>query len=110
MHVIRLEDMVKGWFVGGFEPTAYKTEAVEVALKEYGAGDYEERHHHKIATELTLIVEGEVEMNGRRYRAGDIVVIDRNESTDFRTLSAVKTVVVKLPGAANDKYMGDATA
>jgi anti-sigma factor ChrR (cupin superfamily) len=110
MRVARLDEMVKGWFVGGFEPTAYKTDAVEVALKEYDAGAYEERHHHKLATELTLIVNGEVEMNGKRYGAGDIVIVDRNESTDFRALTPVKTVVVKVPGAANDKYMGDAKA
>ena len=52
--------------------------------------------------------EGEVEFNGVRYKQGDIVIIEPNESTDFRAITKVRNVVVKLPGANNDKYMGDA--
>lgn len=96
--------MVKGWFIGKFEPTLYSTNDVEVAVKRYKAGDYEEAHLHKIATEFTVIVSGEVEMGGYRYGAGDIVIVDPNEATDFRVLSDTVSVVVKIPGASNDKY------
>ncbi len=67
MKVDKLDRMVKGWFVGNFEPTVIKTNDVEVAVKKYKAGDYEPAHYHKIATEVTVIVSGEVEMNGVRY-------------------------------------------
>ena len=60
MRTARLEDMVKGWFVGNFEPTLIKTNDVEVAVKSYNKGDYEEKHYHKIATELTVNVQGRV--------------------------------------------------
>ena len=53
-----LDEMVRGWFVGDFEPTAYRTSEVEVAIKHYVAGDAEERHVHKVATELTAVVSG----------------------------------------------------
>ena len=36
MKVARLEDMVKGWFVGNFEPTLHKTNDVEVAYFQKG--------------------------------------------------------------------------
>ncbi len=97
--------MAKGWFIGNFEPTLYATEAVEVAVKEYPAGFSEDWHYHKIATEFTVIVSGEVEMNGRRYGQGDIIVIQPGEGTDFKTLVPTVTTVVKLPGAVNDKYL-----
>lgn len=97
--------MTKGWFIGNFSPTLFATEAVEVAIKEYPAGFTEQWHYHKIATEFTAIVSGEVRMNGREYRKGDIVVIPPGEGTDFEALSATVTVVVKLPGAPNDKYL-----
>lgn len=100
---------MKGWFVGAFTPTAFHTNAVEVAIKKYSKGDYEERHHHKVATELTVILEGRVKMNGFEYSSGDIVLISPNESADFEVLEDVTTVVVKLPGASNDKYMGNAS-
>ena len=99
-----LNDMFKGWFVGDFEPTILKTDQFEVSVKRYKAGDYEIAHHHKIATELTVIVNGEVEMNGVRFKENDIIKINANESTDFKCLTDVTTVVVKTPSVKNDKY------
>lgn len=100
-----LSEMTKGWFVGNFLPTIFQTEEVEVAVKQYPPGAYEEWHFHKIATEITVIVSGEVEMSGRRFRTGDIVLIAPGEGTDFKTITETVTTVVKVPGASNDKYL-----
>ena len=97
--------MIGGWFIGHFKPTLLKTDDFEVAVKIYKKDDYEENHYHKIATEYTLIMDGEVIMSGEKYSSGDIVVIKPNECTDFRALTDVKTVVVKTPSVANDKYL-----
>lgn len=106
MKTARLNDMTRGWFVGDFEPTLLKTADVEVAVKEYQKGDYEARHYHKIATEITVIVSGRVRMNGEEYTAGDIVIMEPGEATDFECLEdGTKNVVVKHPGASNDKYL-----
>jgi hypothetical protein len=104
MEISKLDKMTKGWFIGNFEPTLYNTNDVEVAVKNYIKGDYESSHYHEIATEFTVIIEGKVEMNGNVYESGEIIKIMPNESTDFRALTNVKTVVVKIPGALNDKY------
>ena len=101
----KLDAMTKGWFIGNFSPTLLATEAIEVAVKEYPAGFSEEWHYHKIATEYTVIVSGEAEMNGVRYGKGDIIVIPPGEGTDFKTLTPVVTTVVKVPGATNDKFL-----
>ena len=109
MRTARLEDMVKGWFVGNFEPTLIKTNDVEVAVKSYNKGDYEEKHYHKIATELTVIIQGRVKMNGVEYKKGDIIVMEPMEATDFECLEdGTQNVVVKYPCANNDKYLGRA--
>ena len=110
MRKARLGDMVKGWFVGDFSPVAYRTPAAEVAVKEYKSGDAEERHVHRIATEVTLVFKGVVQMNGVRYGEGEIVVLDPGEATDFRCLADAITVVVKVPGAKDDKYPADGNA
>jgi hypothetical protein len=104
MTTTNLNEFFKGWFVGNFNPTLVNNEHFEVALKRYKTGDYEESHHHKIATEITVIVEGEVEMNGVRYIKDDIITIQPNESTDFKCITDVITVVVKTPSVKNDKY------
>ena len=106
MRKDHLSTMIKGWFVGDFDPTVVATKEVEVAVKYYQAGDYEALHHHKIATEITVIVQGSVKMNGVEYHAGDIVTMEPGESTDFLALTTAINVVVKLPSAKNDKYLG----
>jgi hypothetical protein len=107
MQVFKHSDMIRGWFVGDFTPTALATQAAEVGVKYYKAGEREERHYHKIAQEITMIQSGRVLMNGIEYSTGDIVVIAPMESTDFVVLEDTATVVVKVPGAINDKYPGE---
>ncbi|AXX91790.1 hypothetical protein CPU12_11475 [Malaciobacter molluscorum LMG 25693] len=107
MKVAKLEDMIKGWFVGNFDPTLIKTNEVEVAVKEYKKGECEEKHYHKIATEITVIVSGKVKMNGIEYSKGDIIVIEPFETTDFEALEDTVNTVVKFPGANDDKYLGE---
>lgn len=104
MKLSKLGAMEKGWFIGNFNPTLFATEDVEVAVKKYAAGVSEKRHYHRVATEFTVIIEGEVEMNGERYVSGDIVVIAPFEKTDFIAITDAVTTVVKIPGAPNDKY------
>ncbi|OIO11213.1 MAG: hypothetical protein AUJ52_02385 [Elusimicrobia bacterium CG1_02_63_36] len=106
MKTAKLSSMIKGWFVGDFSPTVLSTRAAEVGVKTYAAGTKEERHYHKIATEVTLILSGRVRMNGAEYGSGDIVVIEPNEDTDFEALEDTTNVVVKIPGATHDKFMG----
>jgi hypothetical protein len=105
MKKFKLAEMVKGWFVGNFSPTILKTEACEVAVKNYRAGDREDWHYHKIATEVTVILSGVVEMNGERHGTGEIIQIDPLEGTDFYAVTDTTTVVVKIPGATHDKYL-----
>ena len=104
MRKENLNNFIKGWFVGHFTPTLIDTNDVEVSIKKYKAGDQEKSHYHKIATEITAIVSGEVEMNGIKYIADDIIIIEPNDRSDFKCLTDVVTVVVKYPGANNDKY------
>ncbi len=104
MKNFRLDDMVKGWFVGDFSPTAFATKDCEVAVKNYKLGDYEGPHHHKVATEITVVISGKVRMVGKIWDAGDIIVLEPGTVTDFEALTDATNVVVKVPGAINDKY------
>lgn len=104
MEIFHLDKMVKGWFVGDFVPSALQTGAAEVAVKRYKAGDHEAAHLHKIAIEITLILDGTVEMCGRRLSHSDIIKLMPGEATDFTAITDATTVVVKLPSVKGDKY------
>lgn len=105
MRIEQLSNMTKGWFAGDFTPAALHTKAAEVAVKTYPAGAYEQKHYHKIATEITVVVSGTVEMNGVQYQQGTIIVIEPGEATDFRAVTDVVNTVVKIPSCTDDKYV-----
>ncbi len=105
MKVRKLSEMTKGWFIGNFTPTVYKTNDCEVAVKTYKRGDKEGKHFHKIATELTVIVSGTVRMFDSEFSEGDIVICEPGDATDFEALTDAVNVVVKIPGCNDDKYI-----
>jgi quercetin dioxygenase-like cupin family protein len=104
MKVHHLNNMVRGWFVGDFHPAVMQSKDCEVGIKFYLAGDKEAAHVHHVATELTAIISGEVEMNGRKFGPGEIITIEPGEPTNFLAITDAVTVVVKTPSAQNDKY------
>ena len=105
MKKFSLNDMINGWVIGNFDLSLYKTTDFEVAIKKYKAGDYDSKHYHKIGTEYTIIVSGQVEMLGIIYEENDILIIPPGEATDFKAITDVITAVIKVPGVNNDKYL-----
>lgn len=105
MKVSRIEDFTRGWFVGNFEPSLIKTNDVEVAYKSYKAGDKEQKHYHKIATEISIVTKGKIMMNGKEYIKGDVIIMEPFDVADFSVLEDAENIVVKIPGANNDKYI-----
>ncbi len=104
MDKYNLDDFTKGWFLGNFSPTLLDTKDFEIAIKRYEPGDYEPKHYHKLADEITVVVVGVVSMNDEIYHEGDIVHIAKEEATDFRAITKSVTCVVKVPSAIGDKY------
>jgi len=106
MKISKLDNMDKGWFIGNFEPSLFKTDDCEIAVKKYRKGESRKAQCHEIATEYTVIVKGCVKMFDKIFSAGDIVVAEPGDVTAFVALTDAVNVVVKLPGADNDKYKG----
>lgn len=100
-----LFNMTKGWFIGNFEPSVYKTDQFEVAVKLYSAGDKEAKHVHKIATEITVIIAGTVLMcGGKLFIPGQIITLEPGEPSEFEALTDAIVLTVKVPCVKGDKY------
>ncbi len=102
----RLEDMRGGWFVGAFSPSLAHLEAAEVAVQHFAAGQVEPEHHHRVATEITVLVSGRAIMCGREIAAGDVLVLPPGTTTAFEAIEDCVTAVVKVPSVPGDKYSG----
>lgn len=104
VKIDRLESMTGGWFVGDFSPAAYRTGDAEVGVQHFPAGYCGVSHHHKVATEVTLLLLGRARMAGQDLFPGDILTLSPGTSSIFEALEDCVTVVVKHPGVLNDKY------
>ena len=105
MKTYNLKDFTGGWVAGDFDPTIIKTPDFEVSVKHYTEGEYQERHVHYLADELSIIVEGSARMNGKVYKKNDIILIEKGEPTDFYPLEdGTITCVIKTPSAKGDKH------
>lgn len=105
MEKYKLQDFTRGWFVGDFSPALKETKDCEVAVKLYKKGDCERAHYHKVAEEITVIIEGRCRFNERVFEKGDIVLLSPGEVVEFEALENSTTVVVKIPSVKGDKYL-----
>ncbi len=97
--------MVGGWFVGNFEPSAFKTASAEVCYKIHPKGEKWDKHYHRIATEINLMVRGKISINGEIFKPGEIFLIEPNEIVSPEFLEDCELVVVKVPSVSGDKYV-----
>jgi len=103
MKKAHINNFIKGWFVGNFEPSLLK-ENFEVGFHQHSAGEFHQDHFHKQGTEINLVVEGEIKINGEIFKTGDIFVLEPYEISQCEYLTDVKLVVVRNLSDPNDKF------
>ena len=94
-----------GWFVGDFEPTAYRTAAAEVAFVRHSKGQHWPAHIHMVATEINLLVSGRMMIQGETIEPGTVFLIEPGEIGDPQFLEDCEVVVVKVPSIPGDKQI-----
>lgn len=104
MQVFDASQFKGGWFVGDFEPSAYRTSACEVSYKTHHAGEYWAPHYHEIGDEINYLMSGTMEINGERLEAPVVFVIGKGEISRPVFITDVALIVVKLPSVPGDKY------
>ena len=104
MKIHRIEEMTGGWFIGNFEPSAFKTNQFEVGYKLHLAGEKWDAHYHKEADEVTFLLRGRMIIQGKELKSGDVFVINRYEVADPVFLEDCEVIVVKTPSVICDKY------
>jgi hypothetical protein len=105
MEIFDVDNLVGGWFVGAFIPTCYKTDACEVSYKKHYAGEFWQAHYHEKADEINYLINGQMEINGIELVGPVVFVIKKGEVAAPKFITDVELVVVKVPGALNDKIL-----
>ena len=105
MKVSRIEDTEKGWFIGNFPKTAFKSKDFEVSWRIHPAGESWDLHYQENATEINLLISGEMVLNGVRLSSGDVFILDPYEITDVKFIKECSVVCVKTPSIPYDKIV-----
>jgi len=105
MDKARLEDFTNGWFIGDFEPSIYKNPNFEVCVKNFKKGEVEASHFQKVATEITVVLSGEVRMGSINLFEDDVLIIYKDEVCDFEALTDCKVMGIKFPSLPGDKVL-----
>jgi dTDP-4-dehydrorhamnose 3,5-epimerase-like enzyme len=104
MIVHNINKMIKGWFIGNFEPSVIKTELFEVGILKRYKGLERPMHYHKISKEITCLISGKATINNVEISPGDIFILEKNEVVDALYHEDSILVVIKMPSVTGDKY------
>ena len=104
MKLFKLNDMTRGWFVGGFQPTAYWTKEFEVGFQTHAAGKID-HHFHTDVTEINLVVSGKMKLHDQTLSVGDIFILEPWEITNPEFIEDTTIVCVKTPSMNDKKHI-----
>jgi quercetin dioxygenase-like cupin family protein len=105
MKFYNIKNMIRGWFIGNFEPSIFKTCDFEVGHHLHTPGAEGQDHYHKIATELNYIVSGKVRVSSRICCDGDFFLYEPGDITDVEFVEDTHLIVIKWPSVPEDKYI-----
>jgi mannose-6-phosphate isomerase-like protein (cupin superfamily) len=105
MKVSRIEDYNGGWYIGNFNPAAYKTSGFEVSYKVHKQGEIWDWHYHEHLDEINFIVRGKMNIQGKTLVSGDIFILEPMEIADPEFLEDCEIVCIKSPNITNDKIV-----
>ena len=105
MQFANIDQYVKGWIIGDFEPSFFKNPFFEVGFHRHKAGEPTIEHTHKVTTELNFIVRGELIASGHHLKSGDMWTYEPKEYSTVEFLTDVELLVVRWPSIPSDKYI-----
>lgn len=106
MKIERIENFKRGWFIGNFEPSIFKTDGFEVGILTHKKGEEWPCHYHT-GREINYLVSGKIRVQNKVIEMGDIFMFEPYEVADPEFLEDCVVVVVKTPSLPGDKYNAD---
>jgi len=104
MKIYKIDNMIGGWFVGNFEPCAYKSKDFEVCYKVHEKDEKWPVHFHKLASEINYLIKGKMTIQDTLLQKGDVFVLEPYEIADPVFHERCELIVVKTASDKNDKY------
>ena len=107
MNIYKIDDMKQGWFVGNFNPTAYKTDNLEVCYRIHKKDEKWSTHYHEKITEINLLISGKMTIQNTELNSGDIFILKPFEIADPIFIEDCAILCIKTPCIVGDKTIID---
>jgi hypothetical protein len=104
MQKFRIENFLRGWFIGDFCPSVLKTKDFEVGVLTHYKNENWPEHYQKIATEFNVLISGSLSINNETFIPGDIFIIKPGEIIKPIFNEDCIVVCIKVPSIPNDKH------
>lgn len=105
MIISKYKNYKDGWFIGDFEPSAYKTDEFEVCYKIHKKGEQWKTHYHKLGIEINYLIRGKMTLQNKELTSGDIFIILPFEVANPIFLEDCEMLIIKTPSNTKDKYI-----
>ena len=104
MKEANIADFKAGWFVGDFEPSIFKNPFFEVGHHSHKKNDQTFPHYHQVTNELNYIVRGEMMVDKKHLKAGDMWIYEPWDISDVEFLEDTDLMIIRWPSIPSDKY------
>jgi len=98
-------EIVGGWFIGDFEPSAYRTRDFEVCYKIHPKGEKWPTHYHEHSIEINYLMHGKMTINNVLLEAPVIFILEKGEPAKPGFLEDCELIVVRVPSIPDDKII-----
>lgn len=106
---MKLTDYKRGWVVGDFKPSVWRTDKCEVGLRWNEKGYKVDRHYHTLGTEYVVFAGGKHRINDQVFGDGDMTIIRPYMSSEYECLEPGYCLTVRDISISGDKYEGQVT-
>lgn len=102
MEKINMKKMKRGYFIGDFEPSAFRTNQVEICYK--GASKYtlDAGYYRKIDVQFIFLNRGTAEINGKKFKKFDLIKFEPGEVINIFALTNIEMTIIRFPGTKGD--------
>lgn len=98
------DEFTRGWFIGNFHPSLYKTKDFEIGLLIHKAAESWDYHYHIEAEETNLLLKGRMKINEKTIEAGSVFRFPKKQIACPIFLEDCHIICIKEPSIPGDKY------
>jgi hypothetical protein len=95
----------RGWMIGDFEPSFLRRKTYEVGYGTHSNDQQNFFHVHEYITEVNLLLEGELNINGHDIKPGSVFIIPPGYICCPLFTKDCKIICVKTPSIPSDKVL-----